>query len=184
MSADVWVGTWRPHRPRGPIAALYTSPGPKYRLPTNVGRYCPEKAGKWAFPSAPVYSLAARTKQFAGDQTPGPAAYGLPPMLGPRVVGKTSAPNFSMAGRSAAGCFCADLCKTPGPCNYRVVAADVYKRRAPRYSMLARNLPPPDDTRKPGPGAYSPEKVRGPRGITFGVRHSDYLAPLVLDVPD
>lgn len=37
MSADVWVGTWRPHRPKGPIAALYSSPGPKYGLPTNVG---------------------------------------------------------------------------------------------------------------------------------------------------
>ncbi|XP_025905854.1 outer dense fiber protein 3-like, partial [Nothoprocta perdicaria] len=165
MSADIWVGTWRPHRPRGPIAALYSSPGPKYRLPSNVafrtpgpGRYCPEKAGKWAYPSAPVYSLASRTKHFANDQTPGPAAYGLPPMLGPRVVGKSSAPNFSILGRSAVGSFYADLCKTPGPCNYRVVDADVYKRRAPQYSMLARNLLPGDNTRKPGPGAYSPEK--------------------------
>ncbi|KAM8820192.1 ciliary microtubule associated protein 1B [Eudromia elegans] len=252
MSADMWVGPWRPHRPRGPIAALYSSPGPKYRLPTNVGyqlhdpsrhrapaysfgtrcpragddcspgpaymvpasttargaerspaysiygrprdaapfrtpgpgRYCPEKAGKWAYPSAPVYSLASRTKHFANDQTPGPAAYGLPPMLGPRVVGKSSAPNFSMLGRSAVGSFYADLCKTPGPCNYRVVDANVYKRRAPQYSMLARNLLPGDNTRKPGPGAYSPEKRGQPRGITFGIRHSDYLAPLILESPE
>lgn len=32
-----WVGTWRPHRPRGPIAALYGSPGPKYALPGLTG---------------------------------------------------------------------------------------------------------------------------------------------------
>ncbi|NXD16936.1 ODF3A protein, partial [Nothocercus nigrocapillus] len=136
-------------RPRD--IAPFRTPGP--------GRYSPEKAGKWAYPSAPVYSLASRTKHFAHDQTPGPAAYGLPPMLGPRVVGKSSAPNFSMLGRSAIGSFYADLCKTPGPCNYRVVDANVYKRRAPQYSMLARNLLPGDNTRKPGPGAYSPEKV-------------------------
>lgn len=37
MGSDVWVGPWRPHRPRGPIAALYGGPGPKYKLPTNTG---------------------------------------------------------------------------------------------------------------------------------------------------
>lgn len=37
MGSEVWVGTWRPHRPRGPIAAHYRSPGPKYKLPTNTG---------------------------------------------------------------------------------------------------------------------------------------------------
>lgn len=37
MSSEVWVGTWRPHRPRGPIAALHRGPGPKYKLPPNTG---------------------------------------------------------------------------------------------------------------------------------------------------
>lgn len=37
MKADPWVGTWRPHKPRGPIAALYGSPGPKYALPGLTG---------------------------------------------------------------------------------------------------------------------------------------------------
>lgn len=35
---DVWVGSWRPHKPRGPIAALYSSPGPKYALPGLTGK--------------------------------------------------------------------------------------------------------------------------------------------------
>lgn len=45
MSANAWVGSWRPHRPRGPIAALYSSPGPKYGLPTNVGESGPWGSG-------------------------------------------------------------------------------------------------------------------------------------------
>lgn len=51
--------------------------------------------------------------------------------------------------------------QTPGPCNYRVVDTDVYKRRAPQYSILARNTLPGDTTIKPGPGAYSPQQVSG-----------------------
>lgn len=37
--ADVWVGSWRPHRPRGPIAAMYNSPGPTYALPGATGTH-------------------------------------------------------------------------------------------------------------------------------------------------
>ncbi|XP_064224349.1 ciliary microtubule associated protein 1B isoform X3 [Aotus nancymaae] len=36
MGSDSWVGPWRPHRPRGPIAAHYRGPGPKYKLPPNT----------------------------------------------------------------------------------------------------------------------------------------------------
>ncbi|KAM9026230.1 ciliary microtubule associated protein 1B isoform 1-T1 [Ara ararauna] len=251
MSDGPWVGSWRPHRPRGPIAALYTSPGPKYGLPTSVGflahdpsrdrapafsfglraearprerspgpvyrvppgstargragapacsiysrprdpapfntpgpgRYSPERAGRVAFPTAPACSLRSRTQHGAVQQTPGPAAYHLPPMLGPRVVSKTSAPNYSMLGRSSSGAFYQDLCKTPGPCRYRVVHTDVYKPRAPRFTMRARNALPGDSTAKPGPGAHSPQESR-PQGVTFGIRHSAYVAPLIADVPD
>ncbi|XP_071659699.1 ciliary microtubule associated protein 1B isoform X3 [Patagioenas fasciata] len=146
-------------------------------------RYAPEKANALAFPSAPEFSLASRTRQLSIQQTPGPAAYRLPPMLGPRVVNKSSAPNYSIPGRSTHGAFYEDLCKTPGPCGYRVVSADVYKRRAPHYSMLARTALPGDNTQKPGPASYSPEQRR-PEGLTFGIRHSDYVAPLIVDVPE
>lgn len=37
--------------------------------------------------------------------------------------------------------------------------ASTYKQRQPQYSMTARNELPGDGTRKPGPGAYRPEKV-------------------------
>ncbi|KAM6306962.1 ciliary microtubule associated protein 1A-like [Podargus strigoides] len=251
MSANGWVGSWRPHRPRGPIATLYRRPGPKYRLPTNVGyrlhdpscnrapaysfgvrtegqekqcspgpryllppgttakgkagtpafsiyghpydltpfrtpgpgHYFPEKAERVTFPSIPACSLHSRTRHHASQQTPGPAAYQMPPMLGPRIITKSSAPNYSMLGHSNVGTFYQELCKTPGPCNYNAVAANVYKQWAPQYSILARNALPGDTTIKPSPNTYNP-KQSCQRGVTFGIRHLDYLAPLIVDVPD
>ncbi|KAL7878555.1 hypothetical protein AOLI_G00095290 [Acnodon oligacanthus] len=253
---DIWVGSWRPHRPRGPIAAMYRSPGPKYALPSvtglnchdprkwkapafsfgarhrqfssscspgpgylvpsNItragrdgtpayslysrpkdpllfqtpgpGRYSPEKAGKMTFYSAPAYSLSARSKEFRNDQTPGPAAYMLPSVLGPNTVNKSSAPNFSLIGRSKIGSFHEDLQKTPGPGTYRVVDPAVYKHKPPQYSMTARNSMPGDTTKKPGPGAHHPEQVTftrlKPPSFSFGVRHSEFIAPLIVNITD
>ncbi|XP_073475349.1 ciliary microtubule associated protein 1A-like [Aquarana catesbeiana] len=256
MTAEAYVGIWRPHRPRGPIAALYRSPGPKYALPGSTGydkhdpskyrapshsfgihhfnvvdncspgpqylvpanitmrgkdgtpayslygrpkdlktfripgpgSYAPEHAEKYAYRSAPKYSIGARTKTFSNDQTPGPTTYTLPSMLGPKIINKSSAPNFSMTGRSKIGSFHEDLQKTPGPGTYRVVEPSTYKYKPPQYSMTARNSLPGDTTQKPGPGAYSPEKVflsrpQAPR-FSFGIRHSEYVAPLIVDVED
>ncbi|XP_035169740.1 outer dense fiber protein 3B [Oxyura jamaicensis] len=210
---SVWVGTWRPHRPRGPIAALYSSPGPKYGLPTNVGYWQHDPSRH----RAPAYSFGARTAQHWDDRSPGPA-YMVPPRT--TVKGKDGIPAYSIYGRPrdlepfrtpGPGCYSPEKAgkwafpsapvyslrsrtkefasdqtpglQTPGPCKYRVVDANVYKSRAPQYSMLARNVPPGDNTIKPGPGAYSPSMGR-PQGLTFGIRHSDYLAPLIVDVPD
>ncbi|KAM6301746.1 ciliary microtubule associated protein 1A-like [Podargus strigoides] len=251
MPDNGWVGSWRPHRPRGPVAALFKSPGPKYGLPSNVGynlhdpsrnrapaysfglrrdgqekqrspgpryllppgttvkgkagtpafsicgrprdmkpfctpgpgHYSPEKAERATFPSAPACSLRSRTRHCASQQTPGPAAYKLPPMLGPRVITKSSAPNYSMPGRSNVGTFNQDLCKTPGPGNYNPVSTNVYKQRAPQYSIPTRNAILRDTTIKPSPNAYYPQQRRQ-RGVTFGIRHSEYLAPLIVDVPN
>ncbi|XP_077023982.1 ciliary microtubule associated protein 1B isoform X3 [Tamandua tetradactyla] len=204
MGSDVWVGPWRPHRPRGPIAALYRGPGPKYKLPTNTGtwgyilhdpsrprapaytfgarlptqrlscspgpgllvpagltergpdgapaysiygrprdaahfltpgpgRYFPERAGNLAYPSAPRHTIAPRNWGVQTEQqTPGPGAYTVPSLLGSRVVGKVSAPTYSIYGRSAMGSFFEDL-----------------------------------------------SKHRKPRGWSFGIRHSEFLAPMV-----
>ncbi|XP_040199101.1 outer dense fiber protein 3-like [Rana temporaria] len=256
MTSEAYIGTWRPHRPIGPISALYTSPGPKYALPGTTGynqhdpskyrapaysagirrlifddncspgpkylvpanitirgkvgtpayslygrpkdlnafstpgpgSYVIESAEKYAYRSAPKYSLGSRTRTFSNDQTPGPAAYTLPPVLGPEIVSKSSAPNFSMIGRSKIGSFHEDLQKTPGPGTYRTVEPSTYKYKPPKYSMTARNSLPGDTTQKPGPGAHSPEKVhlsqrQAPR-FSFGMRHSEYVTPLIVDVKD
>ncbi|NXN19563.1 ODF3A protein, partial [Indicator maculatus] len=220
--AEPWVGTWRPHRPRGPIAALYGSPGPKYGLPTNVGYHLHDpsrvRAPAYSFgirgcqqtlprspgpayllppgttfrgpPGTPAFSIYSRPRDLLPPETPGPvppmptsvptsepssapppcppqclpcslgpAAYMLPTLLGARVVNKSSAPNYSIPGRSKIGAFYQDLSKTPGPCGYSTVATDVYKQRAPQFSMVARNTLPGDNTAKPGPGTYNPEQV-------------------------
>ncbi|NXT35358.1 ODF3A protein, partial [Pelecanoides urinatrix] len=269
MSANAWVGSWRPHRPRGPIAALYTSPGPKYGLPTNVGyRLHDPCRGR-----APAYSFGLRAGGRQDERSPGPA-YLVPPKT--TTKGKDGIPAYTMCGRphdlplvrtpgpgeggagspggaaglgtpsrapgpaprspqaatprrgpagwpsparppapsvSATGRTPATRRRTPGPCGYRMVDTDIFKRRAPQYSMVARNVLPGDTTTKPGPGTYNPEQVRGrrgsrwqgrgaggggppvltgtlspaqqgrQRGLTFGIRHSEYLAPLIVDVP-
>uniref|UniRef100_A0A3Q2ZK86 Outer dense fiber protein 3-like n=1 Tax=Kryptolebias marmoratus TaxID=37003 RepID=A0A3Q2ZK86_KRYMA len=58
---NVWCGTWRPTKCRGPIAAQYQSPGPKYLLPGLTGA-CQHDPTKY---KAPMYSF----------NTPGPGAY-------------------------------------------------------------------------------------------------------------
>ncbi|KAM9071999.1 ciliary microtubule associated protein 1B isoform 2-T2 [Megaptera novaeangliae] len=282
MGSEVWVGPWRPHRPRGPIAALYSGPGPKYKLPASTGtsggpgeggrqgltltltltlvmlgrpagytlhdpsrprapaftfgarlptqqtsrgpgpghlvparmtvrgrdgapaysifgrprhaapfltpgpgRYFPERAGNATYPSAPRHTIAPRNWGLrAESQTPGPGTYTVPSLLGPRVVGKVSAPIYSIYGRSAVGSFCEDLSKTPGPCAYPVVSPGIYKPRAPQFSMLARTSLPQGNSLNPGPAAYNVDQHRKPRGWSFGIRHSDYLAPMVIDVDD
>lgn len=47
---------------------------------------------------------------------------------------------------------------------------------------------PADRTQKPGPGAHSPEKCqisyRKAPTYSLGVRHSEYMCPLIIDVSD
>ncbi|XP_028263280.1 ciliary microtubule associated protein 1B [Parambassis ranga] len=255
-SADPWVGSWRPHKPRGPIAALYGSPGPKYALPaltgmskhdptkykaptfsfgtrsetsaancspgprylipsniTRVGRggtpafslhsrpkeldvflapgpghYTPERSEKSVFHSPPAFSLRGRSKDGRINQIPGPAEYSLPPLLGPKTVTMSSAPTYSLYGRSKVGNFHEDLKKTPGPAAYKTVNPYIYAKKPPQFSMTGRNFTPVEATKKPGPGAHYPEQVTFTRkkapSFSFGLRHSEYMLPLNVEVTD
>lgn len=53
---------------------------------------------------------------------------------------------------------------------------------------LIRYSPLPDATKKPGPGAHSPEKgarhLKTAPSYSMGVRHSEYMCPLIIDVTD
>ncbi|XP_066541106.1 ciliary microtubule associated protein 1B [Hoplias malabaricus] len=168
------------------LYSRYNDP-PPFQTP-GPGRYSPEKAGKMTYYSAPAYSQSGRSKGFRTDQSPGPAAYMLPSVLGPNTVNKSCAPNFSLTGRSKKGSFHEDLRKTPGPATYKVIDPAVYKYKPPQYSMTGRNSMPGDNTKKPGPGAHYPEQVsftslKAP-SFSFGVRHSEFVAPLIVDVTD
>ena len=125
---------------------------------------------------------------FLGDPTPSPNTYTLPAMLGSKVPNRFASAAYSMAGRGLTGGFADDLAKTPGPGRYNAITPDTYTRRSPAYSMLGRSYLPGDSTIKPGPGAYSPEKVyvnktSAPK-FSMGIRHSEYITPLIVEVRD
>uniref|UniRef100_A0A3Q2QUX8 Uncharacterized protein n=1 Tax=Fundulus heteroclitus TaxID=8078 RepID=A0A3Q2QUX8_FUNHE len=66
MTQRPWVGTWRPHKLKGPIAAQYGSPGPVYMLPgLTVGaiQHDPTK------PKAPAFSITSRRKVLPPNYT-------------------------------------------------------------------------------------------------------------------
>ncbi|KAH0617229.1 hypothetical protein JD844_029094 [Phrynosoma platyrhinos] len=107
------------------------SPGPGYLVPANM-----TMRGKDGIPAFSIYGRPRDIMPFM-TPGPGPAAYGLPPMLGPKVINKTAAPTYSIFGRSTIGSFYEDLSK------------------------------------------YTQQ-----RGLTFGIRHSDYVAPLIVDVAE
>lgn len=52
--------------------------------------------------------------------------------------------------------------QTPGPAAYKVVDPCIYRQKPPQYSMTGRNFVPGETTKKPGPGAHYPERVRNP----------------------
>jgi hypothetical protein len=160
---------------------MFKTPGP--------GAYSPEHAGATSKYMAPIYSFGTRHKHRRTDNTPAANSYALPSMLGGTVQsGKRQAPCYSLTGRSKTGSFHEDLQKTPGPGAYNTTEPALYKEKPPQYSMTSRNLMPGDGTQKPGPGAHSPEKVwmhrREPPHFSFGIRHSQYECPLIVDPVD
>ncbi|XP_005868293.1 PREDICTED: outer dense fiber protein 3B isoform X2 [Myotis brandtii] len=120
----------------------------------------------------------------AEHNTPGPGTYTVPPVLGPRVISKVSAPTYSLYGRSVVGSFFEDLSKTPGPGTYHVVNPGIYKSRAPQFTMQPRTALPQDNSQNPGPAAYNVDQYRKPGGLSFGIRHSDYVAQTLAEVDD
>lgn len=170
-----------------PVYSLHSRT--KDMTPFNVpapGTYSPEKVGPSASPRAPHYSFGSRTKLRATDKNPSPNNYTLPSLLGKTLEGdKKQAPCFSLTGRSKVGSFSEDLQRTPGPGTYGTTEPGQYQRKAPLYSMLGRNMMPGDSTTKPGPGAHSPERVvinkRSAPNPSFGIRHSEYTTPLIID---
>uniref|UniRef100_A0A4W5RQ29 CIMAP1 family member D n=1 Tax=Hucho hucho TaxID=62062 RepID=A0A4W5RQ29_9TELE len=63
-----------------------------------------------------------------------------------------------------------------------------FNSEQPAFSMLGRHGFPNNATLKPGPGTHNPEKVtvHKPRAPAFsmGIRHSEFVTPLVVNVAD
>ncbi|XP_062516960.1 ciliary microtubule associated protein 1A-like [Corticium candelabrum] len=152
------------------------------------GTYSPEKVHPQGERHAPNYSMGQRTRYRKADTVPSANSYSLPQLLGSKVPSKRSSAAFSMTGRAKTGGFSEDLAKTPGPGRYNGVDPNVSGKKAPGYSMLGRSYMPGDSTKKPGPGAHKPEGVtcNKPKAPSFslGIRHSEYITPLIIDVPE
>ncbi|XP_074656232.1 ciliary microtubule associated protein 1A-like isoform X2 [Tubulanus polymorphus] len=151
----------------------------------GAGAYRPEEHCA-VYHKAPIFSFGSRHRSRRTDDTPGPNRYSLPNMLGKTPQSnKVSMPGYSLSGRSKQGSFHEDLTHTPGPGTYKITNPDIFKDALPRYSMIGRNSMPGDTTTKPGPGAHSPETRRAQTaGPSFGIRHSPYIAPLIVEVCD
>ncbi|XP_059703890.1 ciliary microtubule associated protein 1B [Haemorhous mexicanus] len=152
-------------RPREQRAS--DTPGPAY--------YSPEQANRVTLPSAPACSVRSRTRPDKPQQTPGPATYQLPPVVGPRLVDKTSTPQYTMTGRGRS--IFDDNKKTPGPNKYGTVDTNLYMARAPRCTIVGRTHSRPTSN-TPSPSDYYPKPERK-QGQTFGVRHSESVVPVM-----
>lgn len=80
--------------PRGPIAAMYGSPGPIYVLPGLVGQ--PRHDPRSVHSKAPAYPFGKRHGKFADDCSPGPAHL---PHAKIYRNGMDGSPHYSLYGR-------------------------------------------------------------------------------------
>eukprot|EP00064_Thunnus_orientalis_P010549 superscaffoldBa00001441_g10575 len=159
----------------------FQTPGP--------GAYSPEKAPPLnSHRRPPSYTISTRTRYRSVDAVPAPNSYILPNVLGCQVPHKPSSASYSFSGRRKVGAPSEDLSKSPGPGKYNSTNPDIYRQRQPCFSMQRRTKKPNCSSVIPGPGTYSPEKfhVHLPKApsFTLGVRHSEFVTPLVVDVID
>ncbi|XP_077587467.1 outer dense fiber protein 3-like protein 2a [Stigmatopora nigra] len=156
----------------------FLTPGP--------GAYSPEKAPPLsAHRRPPAYTMGAAAR-YRPDAVPAPNSYALPELTGRRVPNKRSGLSYSMSARREPGGPSEDLARSPGPGRYDSTAPDVYLRRQPSFSMQSRTRRPVCPSGTPGPGAYRPEgsaaHLRRAPSFSMGVRHSEFVTPLVLDL--
>jgi len=160
--------------------SVFNTPGP--------GRYHNEDCHPQGERNAPKYSMGSRTRYRKSDNYPSANHYNLPSLMGPKIPNMAASSAFTMKSRRQIGSFTQDLSKTPGPARYDIVPQDRYSQRPPQFSMLARRFVPGDKTNKPGPGKYYPENVKiNKKSVpkySMGIRHSEYIAPLISCEPN
>lgn len=142
-----------------PAATLHSRP--KETRPDNFpapGDYNPEKSEKVIHEHSPQYTFGLKTQLDKPNPNPAPNVYNIPTVLGAAREGHfKAAPSFSISGRTKE--FPDGRLLNPGPGAYNDVSADSIKPKSPAYTVSARYNMPGDSSPRPGPGAYSPEKV-------------------------
>jgi hypothetical protein len=136
------VGT----KPRGPIAAMYNSPGPCYSLPSLVGQ--PSHDPRSAHSRAPAFCFGVRHGKLREDCSPGPCHF-LDPKHGRN--GKDGTPHYSLYGRPRN----LTTFKNPGPGSYSPEKSGPNtKAMAPQFSFGSRSHYRSTD-KTPAPNSYS-----------------------------
>ena len=120
---------------------------PKQFVTPSPGAYNPDLADKDIKQSAPKYSFGIKPKNGKPAAGPAPNAYSL------QKVKDT--PSYSLGSRPKEG----KKYVTPAPGAYESCDTNQYKQKNPAFSLSTRYPVPSDITMKPGPGAYTPEKV-------------------------
>ncbi|XP_041075128.1 outer dense fiber protein 3-like isoform X1 [Polyodon spathula] len=157
----------------------FRSKEPKKAKAPGPATYFPEKATKCSYNTPPAYTMGSKTKHFKMDSVPGPADYKIPTTLGRNSPVKSSAPCYSLRIKSNLNV----LHEGPSPNTYKTTNLNVYKCTAPQYSMSTKGGMSSGLGNTPGPADYKTEKVTCNKythpAFTFGVKHSEYMAPLV-----
>ncbi|KAM6075552.1 ciliary microtubule associated protein 1A-like [Chlamydotis macqueenii] len=137
-----WVGTWRPHRPRGPVAAQFTGPGPKYSIPGTTGYrdHNPTKT------KAPAYTFRGAGSLVTESCSPGPRYYVQSSIT---RNGKYVAPAQPICGRHKIRTEV-----TPGPSEYCFSSTSSGQAKRASLSPCASGLPSHQLT----PGRRVPER--------------------------
>lgn len=96
-------------KPRGPIAAMYSSPGPCYALPGLVGQIGHDPRS--VHMKGPAYPFGIRHGKFSDDCSPGPCY-----LPDPKIYrdGRDGTPHYSLYGRHRE----LTRFKVPGPGTY------------------------------------------------------------------
>ncbi|XP_041452691.1 outer dense fiber protein 3-like [Lytechinus variegatus] len=145
---------YTPTKPRGPIAASFTGPGPSYKLPDLVG-------GKTAITKRqmPSHIFGIKHRSFTTDSSPGPC-HNYPSKVTRR--GNDGTPHYSLYDRPR------DIStfKTPGPGAYSPEnAGPTAYPRAPQSTFGSRTKGSKVD-QSPAPNSYMPAAVNFKDSIT------------------
>jgi len=150
--------TFEPTKPRGPIAAMYCSPGPCYALPSLMGNTSHDCRSTQ--PKAPAFQFGLRHKMYSTDSSPGPV-YSLPPL---NKTHKHALPEWTLASRE----FPPSQAKlnVPGPGAYDLRSSGkVVSESAPAYTFGSRARGRKSDN-APAPNNYSLPQIISQKHIT------------------
>lgn len=118
--------------------------------------------------------MHSRTYNPDRDQKPAPNAY----MYSTKGY-KPRAPVYSLSSRIPE----IDFTNSPGPARYGGISKNLTNRRAPLFSMKPKIPPIRNGTNVPGPNRYDLNKYspgNAPPNYTFGIRHSEYAPPMIV----